>query len=83
MEVGGYDIYGRAFNTMRFLDKAIYVSVPIDWIISSPNRTKRRLILRPITRDGGAQLSNARRLYKEIESFQNASVKREFGRLWK
>ena len=30
-------------------DKAIYVSVPIDWIISSPTRSKRRLTLRPIT----------------------------------
>ena len=64
-------------------DKAIYVSVPIDWIVSSPNRAKRRLTLRPITRDGGAQLSNARRLYREIENFQNANLKREIGRLWK
>ena len=40
---------------------------PLDWIVSSPNRIKRRLMLRPITRDGGAQLSSARRLYREIE----------------
>lgn len=85
-EVGGYatltDVPFDTFGEGSF-DKAIYVSVPIDWIVSSPNRTKRRLILRPITRDGGAQLSSARRLYREIENFQNASVKREFGRLWK
>ena len=41
------------FDTTGSFDKAIYVNVPIDWIISSPNRTKRRLTLRPITRDGG------------------------------
>ena len=64
-------------------DKAIYVSIPIDWIISSPNRTKRRLMLRPITRDGGAQLSSARRLYREIENFKMRAFKREIGRLWK
>ena len=85
-EVGGYatltDVPFDTFGEGSF-DKAIYVSVPIDWIISSPNRTKRRLTLRPITRDGGAQLSSARRLYREIENFQNASFKREFGRLWK
>ena len=85
-EVGGYatltDVPFDIFGEGSF-DKAIYVSVPIDWIISSPNRTKRRLTLRPITRDGGAQLSGARRLYREIENFQNASFKREFGRLWK
>lgn len=85
-EVGGYatltDVPFDTFGEGSF-DKAIYVSVPIDWIVSSPNRTKRRLTLRPITRDGGAQLSSARRLYRQIENFQNASVTREYGRLWK
>ncbi len=85
-EVGGYatltDVPFDTFGEGSF-DKAIYVSVPIDWIISSPNRTKRHLTLRPITRDGGAQLFSARRLYRELENFQNASFSREFGRLWK
>ena len=85
-EIGGYatltDVPFNTFGEGSF-DKAIYVSVPIDWITSSPTRTKRRLILRPITRDGGAQLSSARRLYRQIEDSQNASFKREFGRLWK
>ena len=85
-EVGGYatltDVPFATFGEGSF-DKAIYVSIPIDWIISSPNRTKRRLTLRPITRDGGAQLSSARQLYREIENFQSANVKRESGRLWK
>ena len=85
-EVGGYatltDVPFDTFGEGSF-DKAIYVSIPIDWIISSPNRTKRRLTLRPITRDGGAQLSSARRLFREIENFQNASFTREYGRLWK
>ena len=85
-EVGGYatltDVPFETFGEGSF-DKAIYVSVPIDWIISSPSRTKRRLTLRPITRDGGAQLASARRLYREIENFQNANIKREIGRLWK
>ncbi len=85
-EVGGYatltDVPFANFGEGSF-DKAIYVSVPIDWIISSPNRTKRRLTLRPITRDGGAQLSSARQLYKQIEGSQNSNFQREFGRLWK
>ncbi|MFL2765840.1 MAG: YjbH domain-containing protein [Paracoccaceae bacterium] len=85
-EVGGYatltDVPFDTFGEGSF-DKAIYVSVPIDWIISSPKRTKRRLTLRPITRDGGAQLSSARRLYRQIEETQNSSFQRELGRLWK
>ena len=83
-EVGGYatltDVPFETFGEGSF-DKAIYVSVPIDWIISSPNKTKRRLTLRPITRDGGAHLSGARALNKQIGNFNSASFKREFGRL--
>ena len=85
-EVGGYatltEVPFDTFGEGSF-DKAIFVSVPIDWIISSPNRTKRRLTLRPITRDGGAQLGSARQLYRQIENSLNASFQREYGRLWK
>jgi hypothetical protein len=85
-EIGGYatltDVPFDKFGEGSF-DKAIYVTVPIDWIVSSPNQAIRRLTLRPITRDGGAQLSSARQLYRQIENFQNASFQREFGRIWK
>ena len=85
-EVGGYatltDVPFEKFGEGSF-DKAIYVSIPVDWIISSPSKTQRRLTLRPITRDGGANLSSARRLNKMLEPSSNASLKREFGRLWK
>ncbi len=85
-EVGGYatltDVPFEIFGEGSF-DKAIYVSLPIDWIISSPNQSRRRLTIRPITRDGGANLSSARRLYRQIEWSQNANFQREFGRLWK
>ena len=56
--------------------KPSYVTVPIDWIISSPTRSKRRLTLRPITRDGGAKLFSARKLYRFIEDAQNAQFRR-------
>lgn len=85
-EVGGYatltDVPFDTFGEGSF-DKAIYVSVPIDWIISTPNKVKRQLTLRPITRDGGAHLSTARSLYRAIENSQAAQFKREYGRLWK
>ena len=85
-EVGGYatltDIPFDTFGEGSF-DKAIYVNVPIDWIISSPTRSKRRLTLRPITRDGGANLFSARKLYRYIEGAQNSQFQRELGRLWR
>lgn len=85
-EIGGYitltDVPFNTFGEGSF-DKAIYLSIPIDWIISSPNKARRRLNLRPITRDGGANLANARNLYKLVERSQNSSFQREFGRLWR
>ena len=71
-EVGGYatltDVPFATFGEGSF-DKAIYVSVPLDWIISSPTKAKRRLTLRPITRDGGANLESARSLYRYLENY--------------
>lgn len=85
-EVGGYatftDVPFATFGEGSF-DKAIYVSIPIDWIISSPTKTKRRLTLRPITRDGGANLASARKLNYRIKTSQNSNFQREIGRLWK
>ena len=85
-EVGGYatltDVPFDTFGEGSF-DKAIYVSIPIDWIISAPTQSQRRLTLRPITRDGGANLFSSRKLYRYIERTQNAQFHREVGRLWR
>ena len=85
-EVGGYatftDVPFETFGEGSF-DKAIYLTIPIDWIISTPSKTKRHINIRPITRDGGANLSSARRLYKSIEDSQYSQFRREFGRIWK
>ena len=85
-EVGGYatltDVPFDTFGEGSF-DKAIYVSIPLDWITSTPNKAQRILTLRPITRDGGANLASARSLNRHIKRSHNASFKREYGRLWK
>jgi len=85
-EVGGYatftDVPFHTFGEGSF-DKAIFISLPIDWITSSPNKAQRILTLRPITRDGGANLGSARSLNRNIQRSQNAAFQREFGRLWK
>ena len=85
-EVGGYatltDVPFETFGEGSF-DKGIYVSIPIDWVVGTPNQTIRKLAIRPITRDGGAQLASARKLYKLLENTHYAQFKREQGRLWK
>ena len=84
-EVGGYatltDVPFDVFGEGSF-DKAIFISVPIDWITSSPTQA-RRITLRPITRDGGAHLASARLLNKKTRKSHTADFRREFGRLWK
>lgn len=85
-EVGGYatltDVPFATFGEGSF-DKAIYVSIPLDWITSNPYKAQRVLTLRPITRDGGAHLASARLLNRLIKRSQNSAFKREYGRLWK
>ena len=85
-EVGGYatltDVPFDKFGEGSF-DKAIYISIPIDWIISTPTQAQRKLGLRPITRDGGANLTSARFLNRFIKRSHNAAFQREYGRLWK
>ena len=85
-EVGGYatltDVPFATFGEGSF-DKAIYVSIPIDWIISKPIKTRRVLTLRPITRDGGANLASSRKLYSHVKDTQSSQFYRESGRLWK
>lgn len=85
-EVGAYatltDVPFDTFGEGSF-DKAIYVSIPMDWITATPNKIQRSLTLRPITRDGGANLGSARSLYRLIKRAHHANFKREFGRLWK
>ena len=85
-EVGGYatltDVPFKTFGEGSF-DKAIYVSIPLDWITSIPTQAQRKLTLRPITRDGGAYLASARSLNRHIKRSHNASFKREYGRVWK
>ena len=85
-EFGAYstitDVPFETFGEGSF-DKGIYISIPLDWITGKPNQNMRYLNIRPITRDGGARLTSARSLYKQIKANQNASFLREQGRLWK
>ena len=55
----------------------------MDWLTGTPDTGRRRITIRPITRDGGAQLASARSLYKLISQAHQAQFQREIGRLWK
>ena len=60
-------------------DKAIFVSIPLDWITSTPTQAQRILTLRPITRDGGANLASARSLNRYIKDLIMLLFKEKLG----
>ncbi len=85
-EVGGYatltDVPFEIFGEGSF-DKGIFMIIPMDWVLGTPNQSKRRFTIRPITRDGGAQLSSSRSLYRQVRKQKDGKFFREIGRLWK
>jgi len=85
-EVGGYatltDIPFSQFGEGSF-DKGIYVMIPMDWLTGEPEQSMRYFEIRPITRDGGARLGSARKLYRQVKSSRDTQMKREAGRIWK
>ena len=85
-EVGGYatftDVPFEDFGEGSF-DKGIYIKIPMDWLIGNPDRSVRYFEIRPITKDGGARLGTARRLYKTVKGARDTQLTREAGRMWK
>ena len=85
-EVGGYatftDVPFEDFGEGSF-DKGIYLRIPMDWLTGNPERGERYFEIRPITKDGGARLGMARRLYRTVKGARDTQLTREVGRMWK
>ena len=84
--VGAYatftDVPFKKFGEGSF-DKAIFITLPMDWMIGKPSKQRRDLVIRPITRDGGAHLGSAKTLYNGIKQLQKSEIRRGYGRTWK
>jgi hypothetical protein len=84
--VGAYasltDVPFDTFGEGSF-DKGFYLMIPIDWIIGSPTKVKRRINIRPITRDGGAILGSSKTIYNFIKGSNQSELIREYGRFLK
>ena len=64
-------------------DKGIRLTIPLDWVTGRPSRTRLDAVIRPITRDGGAQLEVPGRLYDRVHSRQASTLDASWGRFWK
>lgn len=64
-------------------DKGISFSIPLTWISGDPSRRNFAQTIRPIQRDGGAQLSVAHRLYEEVRGANASDMEHHWGKFWR
>jgi hypothetical protein len=64
-------------------DKGIRLEVPLAWFAGQPTRTNKPLVLRPLGRDGGAQLFVNDRLVETLRGYNSAGIDAQWGRFWK
>jgi hypothetical protein len=76
------DVSSADFGEGSF-DKGIRLEVPLTWALGTPSRKSNKVLLRPITRDGGAKLSVEGRLYPLVRDYQAPGLDDQWGRFWK
>lgn len=64
-------------------DKGIRFTVPLSWLLGTPNRTNSEVVLRPIQRDGGARLNLSNRLYPTVRDSHAPEMRDQWGRFWR
>jgi hypothetical protein len=64
-------------------DKGIRFTIPMEFILGKPSTKKYGVVLRSLTRDGGAKLSVDGRLYDSVRSYHAPQVYDGWGRFWR
>ncbi len=64
-------------------DKGIGLSIPISWFTGKPSQNQTGIVLRPIQRDGGAQLELSNRLYDLTKSNRQEQLAARWGQFWR
>ncbi len=84
--LGGYftltDVSAEEFGEGSF-DKGIRLSVPLDYIVSTPTRRRYNNTLSSLSRDGGARLRVSGRLYEEVRDGHANDLDDGWGRFWR
>lgn len=63
-------------------DKGIFLSIPVSWMLGQPSTTSISTVLRPIQRDGGAQLDVPGRLYGVVRAYRSGDIDSQWGRVF-
>ncbi|MGC8201389.1 YjbH domain-containing protein [Aliiroseovarius sp. PTFE2010] len=64
-------------------DKGIRISLPLSWLSGRPSQQGFGTVIRPVTRDGGARLDVANRLYEITRGYHRPVLERQWGRFWR
>ena len=76
------NLSARQFGEGSF-DKGIKMEIPLAWFSGTPTRAVRPFVLRPLGRDGGAQLQVNDRLVETLRGYDAAGFDAQWGRFWK
>ncbi|SFB86400.1 YjbH domain-containing protein [Tropicimonas isoalkanivorans] len=76
------DVSSEDFGEGSF-DKGIFVNIPLSWLSGEPSRNGFATTIRPVTRDGGAQLQVRNRLYDVVKNDQEPTLRRRWGNFWR
>jgi opacity protein-like surface antigen len=76
------DLSSKEFGEGSF-DKGIKMEIPLSWFTGHTTRTSLPFTLRPLGRDGGAQLYVDDRLMQTLRSYDTRHYEAQAGRFWK
>ena len=76
------NVSSKTFGEGSF-DKGIMMQIPLAWFTGRPTRALEPFVIRPLTRDGGAQLLVDGRLFDVLHSYDARGVDSQWGRVWK
>ena len=85
-KIGGYftltDVSFEDFGEGSF-DKGIRVTIPLSWLTGRPSRENYGRTIQPVTRDGGARLFVANRLYPVTRDYRAVGLSEGWGRFYR
>ena len=85
-KVGAYatftDVSAADFGEGSF-DKGIRLTIPLGAVTGNPSRQTSQLVLRSLSRDGGARLNVDGRLYERVRDTHRPDLQARWGRFWR
>ncbi|WP_193140407.1 YjbH domain-containing protein [Meridianimarinicoccus sp. MJW13] len=76
------DVSAEDFGEGSF-DKGIVMEIPIDWFLGRPTRVTERIVIRPLTRDGGARVDVPGQLYQAVNDSRKYKLEEQWGQFWR